>query len=137
MGLTFTVRAAFEPNLGLIRKYFLHATEYFYCEMFSGDGPNRGHGESERVVVGFPWSLASITLYLDASKMTKAIIDKYAKYVKEDRVVMPTPADPTRKISVISDEVVAVAIREGLSKTKTAQGRFLQIEYSPFPQRTA
>ena len=46
---------------------------------------------------------------------------------------MPTLDDPTRKVSVISDEVVAIAIHEGLFKTKITQGRFLEIEYSPFP----
>jgi len=141
MGLTFAVRATFEPNLGLIPKYLARATEYFHCEMATGDSPGKGKSKPEMAMVGFPWSLTSITLYSDdccldqdASKITKAILDKYARYVKQDQVVMPTSDDPSRKISVISDEVVAIAIHEGLFKTKTAQGRFLQIEYGPFPQ---
>jgi len=141
MGLTFTVRVTFEPNLGLIPKYLSRATDYFHCEIPSGDAPARGRGKPEMVVVGFPWSLTSVTLYSDdrcldeeASKITKAIIDKYWRYVKQEQVAMPTSEDATRKVSVISDEIVAIAIHEGLFKTKRAQGRFLQIEYGPFPQ---
>jgi len=141
MGLNFAIRATFEPNLGLIPGYLAGATEYFHCEMASGDSPGKGKSKPEMAMVGFPWSLTGITLFSDdrcldqdASKITKAILDKYARYVKQDQVVMPTSDDPTRKISIISDEIVAIAIHEGLFKTKISQGRFLEIEYSPFPQ---
>jgi hypothetical protein len=140
MGMTFTVRAKFEPNLGLIPKYLSHSAEYFHCEMLSGDAPGKGHSKPETVVVGFPWSLTSVTLYSEdrhldehSLQITRAIIDKYEQYVRQDQVLMPASDDPTRKVSVISDEVVAIAIHEGWFETKMAPVRFLEIEYSPFP----
>ena len=139
LGITFAIRATFEPNLGLIPRYFSQSSEYFHCEMASGDSP-RGKAAGELVTVGFPWSLTTITLYSedrslehDGSRITKAIIEKYAKYLKQDQALVPTPADPTRRISVISDGVVAITIHEGTYQTKISQGRSLQIEYSPFP----
>jgi hypothetical protein len=144
MGLAFSVRAAFEPNLGLIPEYFSHAAEYFHCEVSSGDSHGRGRSKPAKVLVGFPWSLTSITLYstdagLDdhAAGITQAIVDKYAKYVKQNQVVMPTPEDANRKMSMISDEVVVIAVDEGILKTKASQGRFLRIDYSPYPKGLA
>ena len=138
-GLPFTIGATFEPNLGLIPRHFAHAAEYLHCEMVSSDGRGRGR-EAETTVVGFPWSLTAVTLYSEdggldhqASTITKAIHEKYARHVQQDQILMPSSEDP-RKFTVISDGVVAIAMHEGVFETKTTQGRFLQIEYSPVPR---
>jgi hypothetical protein len=139
MGLPFTLGATFEPNLGLIPRHFAHAAEYLHCEMVSSDGRGRGR-EAETTVVGFPWSLTAVTLYSEdrrldqqASTITKAIHEKYARHVQQDQVLTAGSVDP-RKFTVISDGVVAIAMHEGVFETKTTQGKFLQIEYSPVPR---
>ena len=131
MGFTFAIRATFEPNLGLIPRYLSRAAEYFHCDL-SGNPPAK---------VGFPWSLTGITLYSEdpgleenASRITRAIVEKHARYVKQDQILLPGYGDPTRKFSLIADGVVAIAIHEGSFATKIAEGRFLRIEYSPVPQ---
>jgi len=139
MGLPFTISATFQPNLGLIPKFLAQWTDYLHCEMPAGGVPAKERNSSELVLVGFPWSLTGITLYSHdqslaehASRITTAIVDKYARYVRQDNVV-PRPGDPTHRVSVISDEVVAIDIHEGPSKAGPAPGRYLEIEYHPFP----
>ncbi len=137
MGLTFSVEVTFEPNLGLIPGHFSNLNEYFHCEMLSAGLPGRGRVEPENVVVGFPWSLIGVTLYsqdpslhLDGSKITKAIIGKYEKYVRQRQAIVPTPEDATRKVTLASDGIVVIAIHEGLTRGR----RFLRIEYGPSPK---
>ena len=77
MGMTFTVRAKFEPNLGLIPKYLSHGAEYFHCEMLSGDAPGKGHSKPEKVVVGFPWSLTRLTLYSDDRRLEERCLENH------------------------------------------------------------
>ncbi|HEY2015939.1 MAG TPA: hypothetical protein VGH38_20695 [Bryobacteraceae bacterium] len=136
MDVSFVVRATFEPNLGLIPAHFAERSDYLHCEMSTGEVSNRGRGEKTMVKVGFPWTFTGITLHSEdprleeeGSKIVKAITSKYARHVKQDEVATPSAQDPTRRISVISDGMVVIAIMEG-----TAKSRFLQIQYSPAPR---
>lgn len=141
MGLDFTVKATFEPNLGLLAGHFSHCNEYLHCEMSLGDASDKGSGTPETVVVGFPWTLTGITLQSedgrlieDGSKIARSIVGKYSKYVKKDQVPVTAREDSDSKVSVASDEIVAIAIHEGATVTKTGSRRFLRIDYGPFPQ---
>lgn len=137
MGLTFSVTVTFEPNLGWIPGHFSHLNEYFHSEMQAAGGSGRGRVEPENVVVGFPWTLTRVSLYSDdpslaeeSSKITKGMLGKYEKHVRQGPAVAPTADDPTRNVTIISDGIVVISLHEGLAKSR----RFLRIDYGPSPQ---
>jgi hypothetical protein len=134
--MTFRVKATFEPNLGLIARHFTHSTEYLHGEISVETARGKG-----MMTVGFPWALSSVRLYSNDPQVDKegagvarAILEKYSKYVRENRRTAPSREDPTRRVSLISDGVVVIAIEEGIATTKIGQTHFLEIEYSAYPQ---
>lgn len=137
MGLTFSIAVTFEPNLGLIPKHFSDLNTYFHCEMPVGGIAGKGRSEPDNVVIGFPWSLSGVTLHSQDSqleseggKIIRAIIGKYEKFVCQNQVVVPTPEDANRKVTLVSDGIVGIAIHQGIAHGR----RFLRIEYGPTPQ---
>lgn len=137
MGLSFSIAVTFEPNLGLISKHFSDLNTYFHCEMPVGGISGKGRSGSENVVIGFPWSLSAVTLHSqdsrlesEGAKIIRAITEKYEKFVCQNQVVVPTPEDAHRKVTLVSDGILGIAIHQGVVKER----RFLRIEYGPTPQ---
>src|SRR5262249_13082319 len=127
MGLTFSVQIAFDPNLGLIPGHFANSCDYFHCEMMC---------DREPMMVGFPYSSTGVTLYTqhpalqaEGPRVIRAILAKYEKYVRASQLSVPAIDDPTRRLTVVCDDVVVIVIQEG-----NYLGRnFLRIEYRPAP----
>ncbi|HEV3196405.1 MAG TPA: hypothetical protein VGZ73_00820 [Bryobacteraceae bacterium] len=122
-GLSFLVRATFEPNLRLIVRRFSAGADYLHCTVPSGGGAD---GD---IVVGFPWTLTRLTLYSDDRRLisgvpafVKALKTSYEKYAL---------SDPSFAGEVISDGVVAISVSEGIAKGPN--NRSLQITYAPVP----
>lgn len=104
MGLDFTVTARFTGNAGVITRRFTKSQDYFHVPISIGsENASRLHIKpNQPVSVGFPWALAFVQVQsrdahvqIAAPEITKSIVQKYQKYVKQ--IAAPQPNDQNRE----------------------------------------
>jgi len=134
--VTVRVRATFEPNLGLIARHFTQSKEYLHSDIAV-----EGIRGKSTITVGFPWTLSSIRLHSEdprleqeAPTMVRSILAKNLLHIRENRRSAPQGEDTSRKVSLISDGALVIAMEEGTWFDKGYPKPYLDLEYSAYPQ---